>query len=173
MDAIRWLPAYVGIGSNLENPERQVRRAIAELATVPRSRTIATSRLYLSKPFGPLSQPDFVNAVVGMLTQCELGEFFGALRDLELSLGRAPATRRWGPRSIDLDLLVFGSLRHDEPQLTVPHPGIVERNFVLYPLADVAPEMEVPGLGRVSQLRERVKPDGIALFEESDRGSRA
>ena len=156
MDVTSWVPAYVGVGSNLHDPPEQVRAAMA------RSRVMRCSGLYLSAPLGPVSQPDFVNAVAALLTQLTLAEFFAALRALETRLGREPTRQRWGPRRIDLDLLIFGSQRHADSQLTVPHPGIVARNFVLYPLADVAPELEVPELGRVSQLRDHVGAQGIS-----------
>lgn len=156
------MPAYVALGSNLDDPTAQIRAALRALAVLPGTRLIAQSALYRSKPFGPVAQPDFINAVAGVLTQAPLAVFFEALLALQRQLGRAPARERWGPRRIDLDLLVYGAQRCRTPQLTLPHPGIVERNFVLYPLADVAPELEVPGLGRVSQLRAQVGAAGLA-----------
>jgi 2-amino-4-hydroxy-6-hydroxymethyldihydropteridine diphosphokinase len=160
-----WHPAYVGLGSNLDEPALQVQRALAELARLPQSRLIRQSSLYVSKPLGPVAQPDFVNAVAALLTQLEVGDFFGRLRALEQQLGRAPPRERWGPRRIDLDLLLFAQLRLDGPELQLPHPGIVERNFVLYPLAEVAPELPVPGCGRVAELVARVSSEGIRRLE--------
>ena len=156
-----WVPAYIGVGSNLNDPEMQVKAALSALGTLANTCAITRSPLYRSKPFGSVPQPDFVNAVAALLTQLSLREFFAALRHLEAQLGREPPRQRWGARSIDLDLLVFGAQRCAEPDLTVPHPGIVERNFVLYPLADVAPDLEIPALGRVSQLRAQVSAAGI------------
>ncbi len=157
----RWQPAYVALGSNLEQPAAQVRRALAALAQLPRTRLVRRSALYGSKPMGPVSQPDFVNAAAGLLTQLEVEAFFDELRRLEHALGRVPPRERWGPRLIDLDLLVFDQLTRDGVELQLPHPGIVERNFVLYPLAEIAPDLNVPGQGRVAQLAARASSNGI------------
>jgi 2-amino-4-hydroxy-6-hydroxymethyldihydropteridine diphosphokinase len=156
-----WFPAYVGIGSNLEQPSAQVTRALAQLASLPHTRLQCRSSLYISEPFGLAQQPRFVNAVAGLLTQLEVRPLFEALRGLEARLGRQPLVQRWGPRSIDLDLLVYGSLQIREPDLALPHPGIVQRNFVLYPLREVAPELTIPGLGRVARLAAQVGGAGI------------
>jgi 2-amino-4-hydroxy-6-hydroxymethyldihydropteridine diphosphokinase len=161
IDPARWLPAYVGIGSNLSDPERQVRAALAALETLPGSRLVTRSSLYRTKPFGEVVQPAFVNAVAGLLTQRTPEELLADLRALERRLGREPPRERWGPRLIDLDLLVVGREVRATAELTLPHPGIAERDFVLYPLADIAPDLEVPGLARVSQLRGRVADRGI------------
>jgi 2-amino-4-hydroxy-6-hydroxymethyldihydropteridine diphosphokinase len=156
-----WHPAYVGLGSNLDDPVVQVRRAFAALATIPDTRLVRESSLYGSRPMGPVSQPDFINAAAGLLTQLEVGDFFAHLRALERQLGRMSPRERWGPRRIDLDLLVFAQLRIDQPELQLPHPRIVERNFVLYPLAEVAPELPVPGCGPIAELLARVNPEGL------------
>jgi 2-amino-4-hydroxy-6-hydroxymethyldihydropteridine diphosphokinase len=156
-----WHPAYVGLGSNLDEPAVQVRCALAALGKIPETRLVCESSLYGSRPMGPVSQPDFVNAAAGLLTRLEVGDFFSHLRALERQLGRVPPRERWGPRRIDLDLLVFAQLRIDTPELQLPHPGIVERNFVLYPLAEVAPELPVPGCGRIAELLARVNPEGL------------
>jgi 2-amino-4-hydroxy-6-hydroxymethyldihydropteridine diphosphokinase len=156
-----WHPAYVGLGSNLDEPAEQVRRAFAALGQIPETRLVRASSLYGSHPMGPVPQPDFINAAAGLLTRLEAGDFFEHLRALERQLGRMPPRERWGPRRIDLDLLVFGQLRIDTAALQLPHPGIVERNFVLYPLAEVAPELLVPGCGRIAELLARVNPEGL------------
>jgi 2-amino-4-hydroxy-6-hydroxymethyldihydropteridine diphosphokinase len=160
----RWQPAYIGVGSNLQDPRRQVSTASARLADLPRTRLVLTSRLYASRPFGPVSQPDFVNAVAGLLTQLDPEELLRELRALESAMGRTAPRERWGPRIIDLDLLALGSERRSLPSLTLPHPGIVERNFVLYPLSDIAPDLELPGMGRVAELKRRVTNDGLTLI---------
>jgi 2-amino-4-hydroxy-6-hydroxymethyldihydropteridine diphosphokinase len=156
-----WYPAYVGLGSNLDEPATQVRRALTALAELPQTRLVRCSRLYRSTPMGPVTQPDFINAAAGLLTQWQASQFFGALRTLERELGRTSPHERWGPRRIDLDLLLFAQVRQEGPELQLPHPGIVNRNFVLYPLAEVAPELPVPGYGRVAELAARVSPNGI------------
>jgi len=157
----RWQPAYIGVGSNLEDPRKQVLTACARLAEVPRTRVMLTSRLYVSRPLGPVPQPDFVNAVAGVLTQLAPVALLAQLRALESAMGRSAERVRWGPRIIDLDLLALGSERRSDPNLTLPHPGIVERNFVLYPLAEIAPDLELPGMGRVTDLKGRVTSDGL------------
>jgi 2-amino-4-hydroxy-6-hydroxymethyldihydropteridine diphosphokinase len=156
-----WIPAYVALGSNLDDPHAQVLRAFEALAAVRGSRLVARSSLYRSPPLGPVAQPDFLNAVAGILTTLPAREFLAELKSLEERLGRARPVQRWGPRRIDLDLLVHGTARVDEPGLTVPHPGIAERQFVLEPLAEIAPELEVPGVGRVRTLAGRVSTVGI------------
>jgi 2-amino-4-hydroxy-6-hydroxymethyldihydropteridine diphosphokinase len=155
-----WRPAYVGIGSNLDEPQRQVMRAIELLRSVPDTRCIAVSSLYRSAPLGPVAQPEFVNAAAGLITQLEPETLLDALQSIEKSMGRK-RRERWGPRVIDLDLLVFADERRSGDSLTLPHPGIVERNFVLYPLAEIAPDLDVPGLGRVIELAGRVPSEGI------------
>jgi 2-amino-4-hydroxy-6-hydroxymethyldihydropteridine diphosphokinase len=157
----RWLPAYVGVGSNLADPRTQVERAMAGLARLPATRLVARSPLYQTPPFGEVAQPAFVNAAAGLLTQLAPEEMLSALRALERELGREPPRERWGPRHIDLDLLVLGVERRATDVLTLPHPGIAERDFVLYPLADIAPDLEVPGLGRVARLRAAVANRGV------------
>jgi len=158
----RWLPAYVGVGSNLSGPETQVRRALDSLARLPGTRLVVSSPLYRTQPLGELSQPAFVNAVAGLLTQSSPDELLAQLRALERELGREPPREHWGPRLIDLDLLVVGRETRATAALTLPHPGIAERDFVLYPLADIAPDLDVPGMGRVADLKACVANRGIA-----------
>jgi 2-amino-4-hydroxy-6-hydroxymethyldihydropteridine diphosphokinase len=151
------VPVYVGLGSNLNDPEAQVRRALAALATLPENRLVAVSGLYRNPPVGPPGQPEYVNAVAGLLTHDEPVELLGRLRAIEAAQGRRrDAASRWGPRTIDLDLLVFGSRQINSPELVIPHPGIQERNFVLLPLAEIAPALNIPGLGGVRQLASRL-----------------
>jgi 2-amino-4-hydroxy-6-hydroxymethyldihydropteridine diphosphokinase len=156
-----WQPAYIGVGSNLHEPSSQVRRALASLGEIPDTRLILTSPLYSSAPLGPGTQPDYVNAVAGLLTRLDAKALFSQLRAIESAFGRPDRHEKWGPRVIDLDLLVFAQEKRSEPELTVPHPGVVARNFVLYPLADIAPDLEVPGLGRVAELKGRVASTGL------------
>jgi 2-amino-4-hydroxy-6-hydroxymethyldihydropteridine diphosphokinase len=157
----RWLPVYVGVGSNLADPEAQVKRALRALEHLPGSRLVACSPFYRTQPFGEVPQPPFVNAVAGLLTQSTPEDLLAALRNLERELGREAPRERWGPRLIDLDLLVVGREERATESLTLPHAGIAERDFVLYPLADVAPDLDIPRLGRVAALRDRVANRGI------------
>ncbi|MGH8299107.1 MAG: 2-amino-4-hydroxy-6-hydroxymethyldihydropteridine diphosphokinase [Steroidobacteraceae bacterium] len=161
-----WQPAYIGIGSNLQDPRSQVLRACEGLRTLASTRALRVSPLYRSKPLGPVPQPDFINAVAAVLTQLDSRALLGELLALERTLGRPAQREHWGPRIIDLDLLVYGRERRKEPGLSLPHPGIVERNFVLYPLADLAPDLDVPGLGLVAELRGRLTSKGLERLGE-------
>jgi len=157
-----WIPAYVGLGSNLDDPARQVQRAIDGLRELHSVRVVDVSALYCNPPMGPQDQPDYVNAAVGLLTQLSASELLDSLQVLERSLGRARTPGdRWGPRVIDLDLLVYGSLQQVEENLTLPHSGISERNFVLFPLCDIAPMLQVPGHGEVELLAKRLGAAGL------------
>lgn len=149
---VHWYPAYVGIGSNLQGPARQVADAVGLLGDVPDTRVVATSSLYRSGAFGGIEQPDFVNAVAAILTTLTPSELLVELQAIENRRGRDRDEARWGPRVIDLDLLVYSGEEIDEPALSVPHPGISERNFVLLPLGEIAPDLVIPGLGRVASI---------------------
>ena len=156
-----WQPVYIGVGSNVDDPRAQVERAIARLSAIPALRVISASPLYGSRPFGPVAQPDFVNAVVGALTGLGSRALLGELLALERALGRPARHQKWGPRVIDLDLLVYGTEHTSGGSLELPHPGIRERNFVLLPLADIAPDLELPGLGRVAHLAAGASREGL------------
>jgi len=144
-------PAYVGVGSNLCGPEGQIERAIDALSRIPESELDARSSLYQSAPFGPVDQPDFVNAVVRLVTKLDAPSLFHHLQQIERSRGRIRG-KHWGPRVIDLDFLVFGDMIVDLDDLNVPHPGIAERNFVLLPLQEIAHDLVIPGLGRIADI---------------------
>jgi 2-amino-4-hydroxy-6-hydroxymethyldihydropteridine diphosphokinase len=161
MAASRLVPAYVALGSNLDDPRARVEQAFEALDALPGTRGVLRSSLYRSPPFGPVEQPEFVNAVAGLLTSLGPEALLAGLKDLEARLGRAQPVVRWGPRRIDLDLLMHGATRMDTEALTLPHPGIAERAFVLVPLAEIAPDLEVPGRGRVRSLLARVDASGV------------
>jgi 2-amino-4-hydroxy-6-hydroxymethyldihydropteridine diphosphokinase len=158
---VRWFPAYVGIGSNLGDPPEHVRAALARLAALPLSRLECRSSLYGSVPMGPVAQPDYCNAVAGLLTRLGAPPLHAALRDIERQLGRESAPERWGPRVIDLDLLAYADERRNDADLTLPHPGIAARNFVLHPWREIAPDVHIPGLGRVAALASRLADTGL------------
>ncbi|HEX5765209.1 MAG TPA: 2-amino-4-hydroxy-6-hydroxymethyldihydropteridine diphosphokinase [Woeseiaceae bacterium] len=147
-----WRPAYVGIGSNLDDPASQVRKAFAALQRLPQSGFARCSPFYRSAPMGPSDQPDFVNAVAVILTKLGPHELLRELQAIEQAHGRRREARQWGPRIVDLDLLLMGQVVIEEPGLQIPHPGIAQRNFVLFPLADIAPGLLVPGIGSVQKL---------------------
>jgi 2-amino-4-hydroxy-6-hydroxymethyldihydropteridine diphosphokinase len=157
--------AYVGLGSNLADPVAQVRRALDELARIPDTQVAARSPLYMSPPLGPRDQPDYINAVAALDTVLAPLDLLAALHDIERQHGRMRDATRWGPRSLDLDMLLYGDVVMDTPELTLPHPGLTERAFVLYPLFDVAPQMSVPGRGTVRELRDRLSMPQIARLE--------
>lgn len=138
------ITAYVGLGSNLLDPLTQLRRAVGALAALPQSRLRQVSTAYRSAAVGPGEQPDYLNAVVQLDTDLEALQLLAALQSIEQDQGRV-RTVRWGPRSLDLDLLLYGDVRIDSPALSVPHPAMRERNFVLYPLAAIAgPRLQLP-----------------------------
>lgn len=165
MPAASWVPAYIGLGSNLDDPVAQINRAFAELAALPGSHLIARSRLYRSAPLGGLPQPDYVNAVAAILTQLEAPALLAALHGIERAHGRNRTVgQRWAARTLDLDLLVQGDLRLPSGPLEIPHPGIAERNFVLLPLLEVAPFLQIPGLGAVAKLAAATDRSGLELI---------
>ena len=163
----RWSPAYVGLGANLEQPLEQLRKAVGFLGSVPDARLVCVSPAYRSAPMGPRDQPDYLNAVAGLVTTLEPLALLDALQDIENRMGRVRDGQRWGPRVIDLDLLVFGSVVMGDERLVLPHPGIHERSFVLYPLADIAPALKVPGAASVELLRAALPGDDLRRLEDS------
>jgi 2-amino-4-hydroxy-6-hydroxymethyldihydropteridine diphosphokinase len=163
----RWRPAYVGLGSNLDDPARQVATALGAMRAAEWSHGLQASRLYGSHPLEGRAQPDFCNAVAAFLTTLDPESLLSALRSLEASQGRPSQRERWAPRRIDLDLLCVGEERANSDTLTLPHAGIVERNFVLYPWSELAPELWVPGLGRVGALAHRLSREGLWVLGES------
>jgi 2-amino-4-hydroxy-6-hydroxymethyldihydropteridine diphosphokinase len=163
MDSL-WRPAYVAIGSNLDSPRDRVLEAIERLTKLQAARSTSRSRLYLSRPLGPQDQPQFVNAAVGLLTQLAPQDLLSELLAIERVMGRE-RKERWGPRVIDLDLLWMVDSAVTLPALTLPHPGVSTRNFVLYPLADLAPTLNIPGLGPVLDLKSRVGDEGISVLQ--------
>lgn len=148
----RWRPAYIGLGSNLDGPARQVEAAIDLVDDLDGTRVVQRSALYRSAPLGGIEQPEFANAVIAILTTQPPAALLAALKGIERARGREPGGARWGPRVIDLDLLVYSREKIDTDDLTVPHPGIATRNFVLLPLGEIAPDLVIPGLGRVASI---------------------
>jgi 2-amino-4-hydroxy-6-hydroxymethyldihydropteridine diphosphokinase len=140
--------------------------AVDRIASLPQTRVELQSRLYLTEPMGPQDQPPYVNAVTGILTLLGPRELLDALLNIERTMGRTRQTH-WGPRIIDLDLVWMTGAPIREPGLELPHPGVSMRNFVLYPLFDIAPTLKIPGLGSVSDLKARVDGGGIAVIDET------
>ena len=166
-ESASWIPAYIGLGSNLDEPVKQVERAAAALDSLPDTRLVAISPLYSNPPMGPQDQPDYVNAVAGVLTRRSPESLLEAMQALEHQLGRTRKEGdRWGPRIIDLDLLVYGRHTSQEPQLNLPHSGISERNFVLLPLCNIAPDLHVPGQGTVRVLAARADSSTLQAIQQ-------
>lgn len=157
--------AAIGLGANLGQPDEQVRQAIERIAALPKTRLKARSPLYKSAPMGP-PQPDYCNAVTVVETELLATELLEALQRLEAEAGRDRGGDRWCARELDCDLLLYGAVQQDRPGLTLPHPGIALRNFVLVPLSDIAPEIEIPGVGRAGELAARCSREGLAPWPD-------
>lgn len=143
--------AYVCLGANLGDPPRQIAAAIAALAALPDTAVVRTSGLYRSRPMGPADQPDYANAVAALRTALAPLALLDALLAIEQRAGRVREPRlRNGPRQLDLDLLLYGTLTLHDARLTLPHPGLHARDFVLVPLLEIAPEVHIPGRGRAA-----------------------
>lgn len=154
--------AYIGLGSNLEDPASQVKAGYAALAALPATELIACSALYRSAPVGYSDQPDFINAVAKVETALGARELLDALLAIELNHGRVRDFQN-APRTLDLDLLLYGDLQLHAPGLTIPHPRMHERAFVLVPLAAIAPQCVIPGRGKVAELLRGVDAGSVAL----------
>lgn len=154
--------AFVGLGSNLDDPVRQVETALAELDRMPSTRVVRRSRLYRTAPVGLADQPDFINAVAELHTDIEPGELLRRLLDLEARHRRVRGVRM-GPRTLDLDLLLYDDCVLDAPDLTLPHPRMHERAFVIVPLHEIAPDAHVPGHGSAAALLPKLDTRGVAL----------
>jgi 2-amino-4-hydroxy-6-hydroxymethyldihydropteridine diphosphokinase len=143
--------AYVGLGANLGEPSKSIEQAFRELDALPRTRVKARSPLYRASPIGHADQPDFVNAVAELRTALTPGELLAALLEIEARHGRERSFAN-APRTLDLDLLLYGEEVLESERLTVPHPRMHERAFVLKPLLDIAPGIKIPGLGLARAL---------------------
>jgi 2-amino-4-hydroxy-6-hydroxymethyldihydropteridine diphosphokinase len=156
--------AFVGLGANLDNPLQQVRQALSELDAIEHTRVLAASSLYRSVPVGYAEQPDFINAVARLQTRLLPRELLDALHVIENRHGRRRSVRN-APRTLDLDLLSYGMLVVHEEGLTLPHPRMHERAFVLLPLAEIAPDALVPGHASISQLLAQVERSGVEKLD--------
>jgi 2-amino-4-hydroxy-6-hydroxymethyldihydropteridine diphosphokinase len=152
--------AYVGIGANLDDPAARVRGAFNSLAAMPQTRLVKRSSLYRTQPQGYRDQPDFVNAVAQVDTALAPAALLTALQQIEADAGRQRSFPN-APRTLDLDLLLYGGERIDEPGLVVPHPRLHERAFVLVPLVEIAPHVDVPGIGPAQEWLRRAAGQGV------------
>ncbi|MCX7097603.1 MAG: 2-amino-4-hydroxy-6-hydroxymethyldihydropteridine diphosphokinase [Methylococcales bacterium] len=153
--------AYLGLGSNLAEPVTQIKSARLAIANLLGVREISFSSLYQSVPMGPQDQPDYINAVMGITTELAPHALLQALQAIETGQGRIRRGERWGARTLDLDILIYGDQMLDFPDLTVPHPGLAERAFVLYPLSEIAPDIIIPGKGAISGLLAKCPFSGL------------
>jgi 2-amino-4-hydroxy-6-hydroxymethyldihydropteridine diphosphokinase len=157
--------AYIGLGSNLAEPIVQINTARKAIAAITGAQELAFSGLYHSLPMGPQDQPDYVNAVMGITTDLLPMALLRRLQAIEIEQGRARTGERWGARTLDLDILIYGDQIIDLPDLTIPHPGISERSFVLYPLFEISPHLLVPGKGPIADLITRCPLSGLKRLD--------
>ncbi len=159
--------AWIGLGSNLDNPLEQLARAVTGLATLPETTLLRQSSFYRSRPMGPQDQPDFINGVVLLETALEPHLLLDHLQRLEHTHGRV-RLRRWGERTLDLDLLLYGDQTIATERLTVPHPGLAERDFVLRPMLDIDAEIRLPDQRACRDLLAKCNDNGLKRLEPSD-----
>ncbi|MEA3302718.1 MAG: 2-amino-4-hydroxy-6-hydroxymethyldihydropteridine diphosphokinase [Pseudomonadota bacterium] len=157
--------AYIGLGSNLDNPRQQLKNALAELQLLEQATLLTASSLYCSPPMGPADQPDYINAVAQIETMLQPLQLLEALQRIEQAHHRI-RKRRWGERTLDLDLLLYDDLELLTPRLQIPHPGITQRAFVLLPLLEIAPQAVIPGKGLAINYRQKLKHQEIVKLED-------
>ncbi|MES9993617.1 MAG: 2-amino-4-hydroxy-6-hydroxymethyldihydropteridine diphosphokinase [Candidatus Thiodiazotropha sp.] len=156
------MTAYIGLGSNLEDPKRQVETALEELNALRGITLCKHSSLYRTRPHGPQHQPDFINAAASLETTLDPEALLDQLQALEQAHHRQRGGEHWGPRTLDLDLLLYAGMSIDTPRLSVPHPEMANRAFVLLPLSEIAPpDMEIPGMGRLQDLLLKLSGEGV------------
>ncbi len=155
---------FVAIGSNQADPLGQARRAVSALAVLPETELQQASSFYSSRPMGPADQPDYVNAVARLTTRLAPLALLDQLQKIELEQGRVRKDERWGPRTLDLDLLLYGDRVIKHERLIVPHYGMQEREFVLLPLAEIAPALVLPCGTPLAQLVARCPRNGLAII---------
>ncbi|BBN82734.1 2-amino-4-hydroxy-6-hydroxymethyldihydropteridine diphosphokinase [Pseudoalteromonas sp. A25] len=156
---------YIGLGANLNEPIAQLERAIDALKSLSDSHFVGCSRFYGSRPMGPQDQPDYVNAVACIETSLTAETLLDALQKIELEQGRIRKNERWGPRTLDLDILLFGELQINTERLTVPHYGLCQREFVVYPLLEIAPHLELPSGDKLTDICKQVPLNGLTPIQ--------
>jgi len=152
--------AFIALGSNLQNPAEQVKHAFSEIARLPNTQLVRTSSLYKTAPLGYDNQPDFINAVAEVTTELDALTLLRSLLDIETRNGRERPFPN-APRVLDLDLLLYDDLMMQTPELTLPHPRMHERGFVLLPLTEIAPTASIPGIGNAQQLADQCPDQGV------------
>ncbi|WP_068547788.1 2-amino-4-hydroxy-6-hydroxymethyldihydropteridine diphosphokinase [Thalassotalea crassostreae] len=154
---------YIGLGANLDNPSEQIKRAIKHLAKIEKTQLVKVSSLYGSKPMGPQDQPDYMNAVALIETELLPLELLDQLQRIELDFGRVRKEERWGARILDLDILLFDQQIIAHERLTVPHYGMKEREFVIYPLAEINDAETLPDGTSIISLRNKLALNGLHI----------
>ena len=160
--------AWLGLGGNQGDPFARLGEALERLARVDGIELLRSSSFYRTPPWGDVAQDDFLNAVAEVETSLEPLELLAATRSIEDDMGRRRDERRWGPRIIDIDLLLYGDRPYSAGGLEIPHPRMHERAFVLVPLAELDPDLAIPGRGRVSVLLEELNCAGIGKLDDED-----
>ena len=153
--------AYIGLGANLNNPKQQIEVAFKALANLPNTQLLLRSSLYQNAPMGPQDQDDYINAVAKIETSLTPIDLLDQLQSVEKTQGRVRKAERWGPRTLDLDLLLFGDQAIQCERLTIPHYGLRQRAFVLLPLQEIAPELKLPDGTSINSIVEELTEQGI------------
>lgn len=157
---------YIGLGSNLENPEQQIKNAVVALKAIEKTVMLNISSLYYSQPMGPQDQPDYMNAVAALETSLSPIALLNALQKIENEAGRIRKDNRWGPRILDLDILLFSDHVINTERLIVPHYGLKEREFVLFPLHEIAPQLQLPDGESIENLRKSIPSNGLKIHSK-------
>lgn len=158
--------AYIGLGSNLSDPQAQIVSALDKLKQLEQCTVSQVSSLYFSRPMGPQNQPDYMNAVVALETRLNATELLEQLQSIENSAGRIRKDNRWGARVLDLDILLFDQQVINTESLTIPHYGLKLREFVLLPLAEIAPSLLLPDGDRVQALANQIEKNGLKIHSK-------
>lgn len=157
---------YIGLGSNLADPKQQIIDAISAIKKIALCQVTQISQLYFSRPMGPQDQPDYMNAVLALETTFSPLELLDQLQHIENTAGRIRKDNRWGPRVLDLDILLFGNEIIENERLTVPHYGMKVREFVLLPLAEIAPNLHMPDGSKISELSANIDANGLKVHSK-------
>jgi 2-amino-4-hydroxy-6-hydroxymethyldihydropteridine diphosphokinase len=159
---------YIAIGSNLDDPIKQVKSGIKQLSKLPKSHLISVSQLYQSPPIESDDQPDYINAVVKLETSLAAHDLLTELERIEFAHGRTRNTRRWGPRTLDLDLILFDDLSINTSRLIVPHPEFHKRAFVLVPLYEIEPELTLPSGKKLQELIDELSEKNLSIIDAQE-----
>ncbi|MBD3609902.1 MAG: 2-amino-4-hydroxy-6-hydroxymethyldihydropteridine diphosphokinase [Gammaproteobacteria bacterium] len=165
---MRSVTSYIALGSNLGQPIEQLDQAVVALNEMPDTELLQVSSYYRSAPMGPQEQPDYVNAVACLITTLSAEALLDQLQAIEHRQGRTRQGLRWGPRTLDLDIIMYASKVIQTPRLTVPHTGLFERNFVLYPLQEISPNLQFPDGRTMSEVMENCPLDGLVRIENNN-----